>query len=87
MIFLKSEPNMGYYLINYNGKNYFVFDVYDNPSLLHMYEVDEEDVKLIMSHTGDGLSLDKLLILKHQYDQVIDRQDFEQNNIISSKKR
>lgn len=87
MKFLKYEPKKGYYLVEQEGKRYFVFDVYDNPSLLHMYEVDEDDVNLIMEHIGDGLSLDKLLILKHQYDKVIDRNDFEQNNILSQKKR
>jgi len=82
MKFLKFKPEMGYYLVENNGKKYFVFDIYDNPSVLHMYEVDDEDIKIIIQHQGDGLSLDELLIKKHQYDFVIDRNEFVKNKVI-----
>jgi len=47
-----------------------------------MYEVDDEDIKIIIQHQGDGLSLDELLIKKHQYDFVIDRNEFVKNKVI-----
>lgn len=87
MEFLVSKPNMGYYLVRKAGKYYFVFDLYDKPEFLHMYEVDDDDVVYIINHNGDGLSLDQKLMQKHEFDKVIDRKEFVDNNNFSFRSR
>lgn len=82
MRFLKNEPKMGYYLVADEDKTYFVFDAYDRNEVLHLYEVDEEDIAVIVSHVGDGVSLDRLLISKHPYSKRICKNEFVQNHII-----
>ena len=87
MEFLLSKPNLGYYLVKKENKYYFVFDAYDKPALLHMYEVSAKEVEIILAHNGDGLSLDEQLISEHEFDKVIDRNDFMEKNTFSFRSR
>lgn len=72
---------MGYFLVEHEDRYFFVFDLYDKPSLLHMHEIAAEDKELIIDHTGDGLSLSQIFVEKYPFDKVIDRTDFEERQI------
>ena len=83
MMILRSAPKMGYFLVEHEQKYYFVFDLYDKPSLLHMHEIDAEDKETVIRHTGDGLSLSQKFVEKYPFDKVIDRTDFEDRQIFT----